>query len=113
EAGCSAFRSWSVSSRPPQGATTFIFLVGGTSTGTPQWASIFALADQARAQGGKSRLGFVTPTLYGSSVTSALHDITVGNNALPGAAGFDAGPGYDLATGLGTPDVTNVVNALK
>lgn len=92
---------------------TFIFLVGGTSAGSPQWASIIALANQARGQAGKGGLGFVTPALYGLGGTSALHDIIFGNNALTGAVGFNAGPGYDLATGLGTPDVTNVVNALK
>ena len=92
---------------------TFIFLVGGTSAGSPQWAAILALANQARAQSAKAGLGFATPALYGLGGTSALHDITVGNNALAGSVGFNAGVGYDLATGLGTPDVTNVVNALK
>jgi subtilase family serine protease len=95
------------------GGQTFIELVGGTSAGSPQWASIIALADQARGLGGKGGLGYATPALYGLGGTSALHDIVFGNNALTGAAGFSAGPGYDLATGLGTPDVTNVINALK
>src|SRR5204862_7746355 len=44
---------------------TFIFLVGGTSAGSPQWASIIALANQARADAAKGGLGFVTPALYG------------------------------------------------
>ena len=93
---------------------TFIFLVGGTSAGSPQWASIIALADQARAQAVKPGLGFATPAIYALGGTSALHDIVFGNNILAGStAGFSAVPGYDLATGLGTPDVTNVVNALK
>ena len=92
---------------------TFIFLVGGTSAGPPQWASTLALANQARGQIAEPGLGFATPALYGLGGTSALHDIVFGNNALAGSVGFSAGAGYDLATGLGTPDVTNVVNALK
>ena len=92
---------------------TFIFLVGGTSAGPPQWASTLALANQARGQIAEPGLGFATPALYGLGGTPALHDIVFGNNALAGSVGFSAGAGYDLATGLGTPDVTNVVHALK
>ena len=35
---------------------------------------------------------------------AAFHDVTTGNNSVPGQAGFNAGPAYDLATGLGTVD---------
>jgi kumamolisin len=44
-----------------------------------------------------------------------FHDITAGTNTLAGSpiAGFNAGPGYDLATGLGTPNVANLINDLK
>jgi pseudomonalisin len=33
-----------------------------------------------------------------------FHDITAGNNSVPGVTGYAAGPGYDLATGLGSVD---------
>jgi len=86
------------------------FIVGGTSAAVPQWAAIFALANQAA---GRS-LGFVNPTLYAvaesSSYASDFHDITVGNNRLAGTpTGFSAHTGYDFATGWGTPNVTNFV----
>ena len=90
-----------------------IGIFGGTSAGAPQWAGIMALVNQARAQGGKSGIGVPNTMLYAHS--GDFHDITVGNNTLAGApvAGFSAGPGYDLATGLGTPNVANLINDLK
>jgi subtilase family serine protease len=89
-----------------------IGIFGGTSLGAPQWAGIVALINQARAQGGKARLSF-PGALYGHS--GDFHDITVGSNTLAGSpvAGFNAGPGYDFATGLGTPNVANLINDLK
>jgi subtilase family serine protease len=94
------------------------WLVGGTSAGSPQWAGIFALVNEARADAGKGPIGFANPALYGiynsGSYGADFHDITVGDNTLVGApvAGYDAGPGYDLATGIGTPDVANLVQDL-
>jgi subtilase family serine protease len=95
---------------------THLYLVGGTSAGSPQWAAIFALVNQARAQQHRGPLGFANPALYAiaanPSTKSAFHDITVGNNKLDSSVGFNAGPGYDLATGLGTPDVAKLVPLL-
>jgi len=89
------------------------FIVGGTSAGSPQWASIVALADQANG----SPLGFINPTLYtltrpgcAARYAQDFHDITVGNNQLMGTpVGFSAAPGWDDASGLGTPNVTQLV----
>jgi hypothetical protein len=66
----------------------------------------------------------VNPTLYKvyASTPTAFHDITTGNNIVPcqagtpdcpssGSYGYSAGTGYDLVTGLGTLEVTNLVNA--
>lgn len=80
------------------------FQVGGTSAGAPQWAALTAVADQARAAAGKTTLGDLQATVYGLS--SDLHDITTGSN------GYPATSGYDLVTGLGTPEVGNLVNSL-
>jgi subtilase family serine protease len=87
-----------------------IGIFGGTSAGAPQWAGIVALINQAR--GGKPALSF-PGALYGHP--GDFHDIAVGNNTLAGSpvAGFSAGSGYDLATGLGTPNVANLINDLK
>jgi len=87
------------------------FIVGGTSAGSPQWAAIAALANQAA---GKS-LGDLNPVLYtigGDSTRYAndFHDITVGNNQLIGTpVGFPATTGWDDASGWGTPNVANLV----
>ena len=90
---------------------------GGTSEATPQWAGIFALANQLRAAAGKGPLGFANPALYANP--GDFHDITTGDNTWipadptqPVIPGFSAGPGYDLTTGLGTPDVAKLLPAL-
>ena len=86
------------------------FLVGGTSCGSPQWAAILALANQ---QAGHS-LGFLNSAIYSvaqsSSYANDFHDITTGDNKLfETQAGFSAGPGYDVTTGWGTPNVANLI----
>ena len=44
---------------------------------------------------------------------TCFHDVTTGNNIGTNAPGqFYAAPGYDLCTGLGTPNGTNLINAL-
>jgi subtilase family serine protease len=95
------------------------FLVGGTSAGSPQWAGIFALANEARAGEEQGPIGFANPMIYSiyhsSRYATDFHDITAGDNTLAGAPvpGFSAGSGYDLATGIGTPDVANLIDDLK
>jgi subtilase family serine protease len=92
-----------------------LFIVGGTSAGSPQWAGIAALADQARAKLGKGPLGGTfNPALYAiyhsARYATDFHDITVGNDQLVGTpVGFSAGRGYDLASGLGTPIVDQLI----
>lgn len=94
-----------------------IYIVGGTSAGSPQWAAIFALVNQAREKNGFGPIGFANPKLYSiylsPSYSSDFHDVTLGNNTLAGTtAGFFAHVGYDLATGLGTPNVSNLISDL-
>lgn len=97
----------------PTAGRTFQVLVGGTSAGSPQWASVFALVNQARGLQGKGPIGFANEALYkiGKQNKSAgdFHDITVGSDALDSPIGFDAAPGYDLASGWGTPDVAKLL----
>jgi subtilase family serine protease len=85
--------------------------VGGTSAAAPLWAGFIALANQQAAANGKARVGFLNPTIYsiggGSGLHSDLHDIITGNNS-----GFNALPGYDLATGWGTPAGQPLINNL-
>jgi pseudomonalisin len=75
--------------------------VGGTSAGAPSWQGIWARAQGAKGGG----LGFAGPVLYKTEPASAYHDVIVGDN-VP----FPATPGWDYTTGLGTPDITAIVN---
>ncbi len=95
--------------------TPVLFIVGGTSAGSPQWAGIAALVNQARAMMGKGLIGgnlnMVLYSVYHSSRYSTdFHDITVGNDQLVGSSvGFSAGMGYDVASGIGSPIVDQLV----
>lgn len=101
---------------------------GGTSASAPLFAGVVALLNQYEVAHGaiaQPGLGNLNPTLYAmaQAAPSAFHDISSGNNAVPcaqetlncvnGAAGYNAGPGYDLATGLGSLDVYNFVTQWK
>ena len=91
-----------------------LFIVGGTSTGSPQWAGIAALANQARANAGKGPIGDLNPVLYAiyHSVrySTDFHDITVGNDQLVGSSvSFSAKAGYDVASGIGSPIVDQLI----
>jgi len=76
------------------------YIFGGTSEASPLFAGIVAIADQIAGH----RLGLINPSLYaiGSRPGSGITDITTGNNSFAGVTGYNAGPGYDLASGLGT-----------
>lgn len=78
------------------------FGVGGTSASTPIWGSIVTLLNEARISAGKGPIGFINPTLYAHP--EALNDITSGSNPGCGTNGFNATPGWDPVTGLGTPN---------
>lgn len=99
---------------------------GGTSIGAPTMAGIVTLLNQylvstgAQAQPGVAN---INPELYrlAKSTSGVFHDTTVGNNDLPcvkgspdcvnGSFGYSAGPGYDRASGLGSPDAYNLIHA--
>ena len=98
-----------------------LFGFGGTSAGSPQWAGITALADQKAHH----RVGFINPVLYALSFTKDyakdFHDVTTGNNTFVGEGGdgvtvtvqgFNAAKGWDPATGLGTPNVANLLSLI-
>ena len=99
---------------------------GGTSFVAPSFAGIVAVVEQKL--GGKANVGIgnINPILYGlangPTYSSVFHDITTGNNSVPcsqgtpncpngGSIGYNAGIGYDQASGLGSIDVTNLVNS--
>jgi subtilase family serine protease len=95
--------------------------IGGTSSATPQWAGLIAIADQERVASGQGTLDGATqtlPLLYGLysppgtgayvTYTEDFHDVTRGSSSFFTRAGL----GYDLVTGLGSPMVESVTTAL-
>ncbi len=97
------------------------YVVGGTSSSSPQWAGMIAVA--AQMNGGP--LGYINPALYKIASDPAkyaadFHDITIGNNmdpfpenldatGSPIRPGYPASTGWDPVTGLGTPDANNLI----
>ncbi|HTU00990.1 MAG TPA: S53 family peptidase [Candidatus Sulfotelmatobacter sp.] len=79
----------------------------GTSLACPVWAAATALVNEARSAAGKGRIGLLNPHLYALAGSSAFNDVTSGSNGA-----YTAQPGYDLCTGLGSPNVGNLVAAL-
>jgi subtilase family serine protease len=85
----------------------------GTSLGAPVWAGITELLVQKNDH---QRVGTLNPRLYAlgneqDTVATGIRDVTNGNNSFNGVAGFSAVPGYDLASGWGTPDIDTFVEA--
>jgi subtilase family serine protease len=100
-------------------ASSNLNVAGGTSFGAPIFSGIVAVWNEAIASGGQ---GNVNPLLYSHS--SAFHDVTTGNNQVPCASGspncptsgtlvigYKAGTGFDLVTGLGTPDGNALISS--
>jgi len=90
--------------------------IGGTSAAAPMWAAVIAVANSSQACHG-SALGFVNPGLYAAAATAYaadFNDVTTGNNDFTGTNGnqYPAGPGYDLATGLGSPNASSLAPTL-
>jgi uncharacterized protein (TIGR03437 family) len=98
--------------------------VAGTSASAPSFAGILALLNQYQVSKGfqkQAGLGNINPQLYrlAQSAPTAFHDVTAGSNVVPclqgslgcttGSFGYQAVPGYDLATGLGSIDANNFV----
>jgi subtilase family serine protease len=91
--------------------------VGGTSCAAPLWAGFTALVNQQAAAVGHAPVGFINPTLYALAAspyyTNVFHDTIKGDNTWSASPNtFFAVSNYDLCTGLGTPNGTNLINAL-
>jgi kumamolisin len=91
---------------------------GGTSASAPLWAALIARINAKLPPAKQQR--FLTPLLYQNGASGqpigkvASRDITSGNNASkpqPGK-GYNAGAGFDAATGWGVPDGVKLLNAL-
>lgn len=89
----------------------------GTSLATPLWAGFMALVNQQGAANGQPPVGFANPALYAIAQSTnypfCFHDITTGNNFTPASPGkYSATTGYDLCSGWGTPNGSNLIQAL-
>lgn len=84
---------------------------GGTSLASPLWAGFTALIDQYLRSRGGHELGFLNPTLYRLASSRVpfppLHSVVTGGNDF-----YFATPGYNMVTGLGSPDVWNLARDL-
>ena len=111
-----------------------VYLISGTSAAAPSMAGIMALIDQS-AGGRQGQANYVFYSLAASQAAQGIYpsqcngsntaglpastcifnDVTVGNNIVPGelSSDYHAGPGYDLATGLGSVNVANLINNWK
>ena len=98
----------------------------GTSAATPLWAALIAQIDAVFSDQGLPSLGFMNDLLYiaGAIAPASFNDVTVGNNKssfyfgagefpyttvsdgtiTPTYLGYEAGPGYDYTSGLGSPN---------
>ncbi|KAL4921804.1 peptidase S8/S53 domain-containing protein [Aspergillus aurantiobrunneus] len=97
-----------------------IFNIGGTSASAPVFAAIVSRLNAARLEVGKARLGFLNPWLYSlnqTGFTDIVDGASVGCLGGFGVevpyAGWNATPGWDPATGLGTPFYTTLVKVAK
>jgi kumamolisin len=92
-AGCSSTSAW--------------IAVGGTSAAAPLWTALVADANEYLAGQSKPTFGAASAELYTlfntSQTYAAYHDITSGNNLH-----YPATSGYDLASGIGSPDAWNL-----
>jgi subtilase family serine protease len=93
----------------------------GTSCAAPLWAGFMALANQLAQEAGNPSAGFINPFIYSlyagndpkTSYANGFHDTTTGNNEWAGSTtNYPAVTGYDLSTGLGSPQV-NLLKALS
>jgi hypothetical protein len=103
---------------------------GGTSASAPFWATLLSQVDAVFHDQGLPSLGYMNDLLYTAAVIApaSFNDVALGNNVssftlggtiddggkqiTPTGLGYTAGPGYDLTTGLGTPDGTILARTL-
>ena len=100
-------------------------VIGGTSAAAPAWAAMIALANEAELRANGTDVGFLNPSLYniahgvnGTSYAAAFHDVVpvtgaINNNDYLGTGGtYPDTTAYDLATGLGSYDASNLAQNL-
>lgn len=107
-------------------ATNQIGIIGGTSASSPAFAGVMAIINQAAGRQGLANYKLYelaqNPSAFCDSNSRSnptvappssciFNDVTSGNNSVPGLIGFSAGPAFDLVSGLGSVNASNLVNA--
>jgi kumamolisin len=88
-------------------------VVAGTSAAAPLWAGLTALADQKLSEQGLPAVGFANLPIYAFGgaparwPAKAFNDVTAGENLY-----YPATPGWDPATGWGSPNAAGLVQDL-
>jgi hypothetical protein len=101
----------------PPGSSGEWLSAGGTSIGAPQWAALITLANAERQASAKAAIGLTQTDLYKEiydvkgTYTTTMLDVTSGSNG--SCASCQAGVGYDLVTGMGTPNALSVLKILE
>lgn len=89
-----------------------VMVGGGTSQAAPIWAGLAALMNDKLRADGAEPIGYLNPLLYrlvkAPKVQPGLRDINLGGNAIS----ISGTTGYDMVTGLGTPNVANLVKGI-
>jgi hypothetical protein len=98
-----------------QGADTAF---AGTSLSSPIWAGICAIVNEARANASLGPVGLLGPRVYPLMGSTAFHTITTGSASGQGFTGtanngsYSLGADYNMVSGLGSPDIGNLIAAL-
>src|SRR5262249_28921302 len=93
--------------------TTGLGAVGGTSASSPSFADLMALIVQktgSRQGNANTVLYPMAAAQYAGTGPAGYHDVTSGNNSVPGTTGFSCTTGYDRVTGLGSVDGAALIN---
>jgi subtilase family serine protease len=96
------------------GGQTGWLVLGGTSAAAPQWAALFALANQRREAGNLSSNDLINRPIYDlarDDYRDLFFDIKTGTNGACGSV-CTAATGYDFVTGLGSPRAKKLVDEL-
>lgn len=87
-----------------------VMQIGGTGAAASVWAGLTAVLNQGLGH----RLGFFNPLVYETlGPSEILRPVVYGHNGTGKLSGFCAGPGWNPATGWGTPDGAKLLQALR
>lgn len=91
-------------------------IVDGTSASSPALGGMVTLINDVLLNAGQKPLGHLAPLLYDTKRASAFHDVLRGTNGCAKAEccphGFEAAPGWDPSSGVGTLNFLAFANSI-